>query len=83
MHNLVAVDDLNAINMALYVKNHYNKSGDAFHEMAQLFKGMPHHYKLRQQFSELNCLWDIWPTPAGTCGVSNLWRLTLFYLFSE
>ena len=56
MHIQVAEDDLNAINMALYVKDHYNKSADAYHEMAQLFKSMPHHYKLRQQFSELNRL---------------------------
>ena len=83
MHKQVAEDDLNAINMALDVKDHYNKSIDAYHEMAQLFKSMPHHYKLRQRFCELNHLWDIRPTPAGTCGVSNLWRLTLFYLFSE
>ena len=36
MHKEVAEDDLNAINLALDVKDHYNKSIDAYHEMAQL-----------------------------------------------
>ena len=64
---------------------HYDKSVDAYHKMAQLFKSMPHHYKLRQRFCELNRrdIEDVRPIPAGTCGVSNLWRLALFYLFSE
>ena len=71
MHVQVAEDDLNAINMALYIKDHYNLSGDAYHEMAQLFKSMPRHYKLKERISELNCLWDIQPTPVGTCGVQQ------------
>lgn len=44
----VAEDDLNAINMALFVKDHYNLFGDAHHEMAQIFESMPRHYKLKQ-----------------------------------
>ena len=51
--------------------DHYSMSGDVYHEMAQLFKSRPHHYKLRQRFSELNCLWDIQHTPAGTCGAQQ------------
>ena len=69
MHIQVAENDLNVIDMALY--RPLQHVGDTYHEMAQLFKSRPHHYKLRQRFSELNCLWDIQHTPAGTCGAQQ------------
>ncbi len=67
----VSDKSLDAINMALYVKDRYNVSGGAYHEMAQLFKGMPRHYKLKDRIAELNRLWEIKPTPTGTVGVQQ------------
>ena len=45
--------------------------GSAYHELAQLFKGMPRHYKLKKRISELNAKWNIFPTPEGTIGVQQ------------
>ena len=40
--------------MLLYVKDRHNVSGDAYHEMAQMCKAMPRHYKLKQRIAKLN-----------------------------
>ena len=32
---------------------------------------MPRHYQLKQRKAELNTLWDIYPTPNGSCGVQQ------------
>ena len=62
---------LDILNMMLYIKDKYNISGSAYHEMAQLCKEMPRHYQLKQRISELNKLWKIFPTPNNTCGVQQ------------
>ena len=46
-------------------------SGNAYHEMSRLCKGLPRSYKIKQRISELNKLWNIFPTPNGTCGVQQ------------
>ena len=63
--------ELDTLNMMLYVKDKYNISGCAYHEMAQLCKKMPRHYQLKQRIAELNKLWNIFPTPNNTCGVQQ------------
>lgn len=60
--------------MMLYVKDRYNVSGTAYHEMARLCKEMPRHLKLKQKISELNRLWETYPTPNGTTGVQQSFR---------
>ena len=67
----ISEEQANIVNMLLYVKDRHNVSGDAYHEMAQLCKAMPRHYKLKQRITELNRLWNIQPTPEGTCGVQQ------------
>ena len=62
----ISEEQQNIVNMLLYVKDRHNVSGDAYHEMAQLCKAMPRHYKLKQHIAELNRLWNIKPTPEGT-----------------
>jgi hypothetical protein len=94
-------EEVNIINMILYLKDRYNISGvfsticvctwcicvvmlcvtcyvpivyiigNAYHEMAQLFKSMPRHYKLKNRISQLNTLWNISLTPDGTVGVQQ------------
>ena len=63
--------ELDKLNMMLYIKDRYNISGGAYHEMAQLCKTMPRHYQLKQRIAELNTHWDIFPVPNGSCGVQQ------------
>lgn len=67
----VSDGEIDTVNMMLYVKDRFNVSGSAYHEMAQLCREKPQHYKLKNQIAELNKLWNIWPTPEGTCGVQQ------------
>ena len=50
-------EDADMISMMLYVKDKYNISGNAYHEMASLCKQMPRHYKLKQRIAVLNSKW--------------------------
>lgn len=63
--------DQDIVSMMLYVKDRYNISGSAYHEMASLCRQMPRHYCLKQRISELNAQWNIQPTPEGTEGVQQ------------
>ncbi len=63
--------DLDMISMLLYVKDRYDVSGSAYHEMTRVCKNLPRSYKLKQRIAELNQLWNIRPTPNGTCGVQQ------------
>jgi hypothetical protein len=56
-------DDVDMIDMTLYVKDWYNVSHDAYHELAKLCKEMPRQYKIKRRISELNSCWNITPTP--------------------
>ncbi len=67
----VSQDELDIISMMLLAKDWYNVSSRAYHEMASICKSMPKHYKLKRQITELNCLWNIRPTPNGTIGVQQ------------
>ena len=70
-HEEVDEDDVDAVNMMLYIKDWHNVSHEAYHELAKLCKEMPQHYRLKQRISELNSLWDIKPTPHDTHGVQQ------------
>ena len=59
------------VSMMLYVKDKYNISGNAYHELASLCREMPQHYRLKEQITELNSKWNIFPTPEGTTGVQQ------------
>ena len=66
----VSESEIDVLNMMIYVKDRFNISGDAYHEMAQLCRAMPRHYKLKDRISELNKLspcssWHMW-SPAVT-----------------
>ena len=62
---------MNSINMMLFVKDKYNNSGGAYHEMTRICKTLPQHYKLKDRIKELNKLWCIKPTPNGITEFSN------------
>ena len=61
------------------VKDKYNISRSAYHEMASLCKQMPGHYKLKQQIAKLNSMWNFKPTPNGTVGVQQPFSERLTY----
>ena len=64
-------DQVDTLNMMLYIKDRYNVSGGAYHEMAQICKALPRHYRLKDRVAELNKRWNIHPTPPGTSGVQQ------------
>ena len=61
-------EDVDVLNMMLLVKDQYNVSTSAYHEMSQVCKSLPRSYKLKQRIKESNSLWGIQPTPNGTVG---------------
>ena len=64
-------ENLDVINMMLYVKDWHNVSGKAYHEFASICKELPRHYKIKERIAELNKLWNITPTPYGTIGLQQ------------
>lgn len=69
-HNLTT-EQADVLTMMLYVKDRYNVSGRAYHQIAKLCKQMPIHYRLKEKIAELNHHWSIRPTPNGTAGVQQ------------
>ena len=64
-------DDIDRIHMILFVKDRFNVSGEAYHQMAQVCKAMPRHYKLKDRIVQLNRQWNLKPTPHATCGIQQ------------
>ena len=62
---------MNEVNMMLYIKDWYNVSDSAYHELAKVCSQMPRQYKLKERISELNKLWEIRLTPNSTHGVQQ------------
>ena len=63
--------ELGTVNMILFIKDRFDVSGQAYHEMAKVCKQIPRHYKLTNRIAELSKLWDICPAPNGTHGVQQ------------
>ena len=64
-------DELDTVNMMLFIKDRFDVSGQAYHEMAKVFKQLPRHYQLKKRIVALNTLRNIKPTPNGTHGVQQ------------
>ena len=60
--------------MMLYIKERFDVSGSAYHEMAKICHQMQRHYRLKQRIAELNKLWNITPTPNGVIGVQQSFK---------
>lgn len=69
--NDVDKDTLDMVNMMLYIKDWYNVSDGAYHELAKVCREMPRQYRLRERITNLNKLWKICPTPNNTQGVQQ------------
>ena len=64
----ITEEDIDVLNMMLLIKDQYNVSTTAYHEMSEVCKSLPRSYKLKQRIKELNSRWDIRLTPYGTVG---------------
>ena len=51
----ISTDDIDILNMMILVKDQYNVSGRAYHEMARICKEMPRHYRRRESERSINC----------------------------
>ena len=47
--DVISDDDLDTLNMMLYVKDKYNVSGQAYHEFAKNCKQLPRHWKIKNK----------------------------------
>lgn len=65
----VTDSDLDDINMWVYIKDKFNISNEAWHELAMKCKDMPTKYKLNKHLSELNSKWKLTATPGEAEGV--------------
>ena len=62
-------DDLDNINMWLYLKDKLIISNEAWHEISMATKGIPNTYSIKKRISELNSRWNLKPTPGNAEGV--------------
>ena len=62
-------DDLDNINMWLYLRDKFNISNEAWHEITMKANGVPNTYSIKKQIKELNSKWNLKPTPEDTEGV--------------
>lgn len=62
-------DDIDNINMWLYLKDKFNISNEAWHEIAIKANDLPNIYSIKKQINELNSKWNLKPTPGDAEGV--------------
>ena len=72
--------DLDDVYMLLHIKDKFNISNKAWHELASVSKRLPTTYNLRQRFEHLNKSWDVYPTPNSTEVVQVKLRVALYTL---
>ena len=64
-------DDLDNINMWLYLKDKFNISNEARHEIAMKANDVPNTYSIKKRIKELNSKWNLKPTPGDTESVQS------------
>ena len=62
-------ENLGDINMWIYIKDRFNISNEAWHELATKTKQMPNNYKTEKKLKDFNAKWDLQPTPGQAKGV--------------
>ena len=62
-------DDLDNINMWLNLKDKFNISNEAWHEIAIKASGVPNSYSIKKRTDEINSKWALRPTPGDAEGV--------------
>ena len=61
---LITVDDC-SLEMVLYVKEWFDLSNAAYHELSMVCRGLPRSWKMKDFVQCLNSLWKIKPCPEG------------------
>lgn len=77
---VVTEESVDMLNMILLIKDSYNISGGAYHELAAICKSLPRHYKIKQRIRKLNELWNIRPIPHGIGVQQSLEHIRLEHL---
>ena len=62
-------EQVNELNMWLYIKDKFSISNEAWHELAMKADGPPNLYKLIKHAKDLNSKWDLKDTPGTADGV--------------
>lgn len=55
--------------MWLHLKDKFNISNEAWHEIAMTANGVPDTYSIKKQINELNSKWNLKPSPGDAEGV--------------
>ena len=63
--------------MWIYIKDRFNISNEAWHELATKTKQMPNNYKIEKKLKELNAKWNLQPTPGQAERVQLSFRESL------
>ena len=61
--------DIENINLMLYIKERFNISDMAWHELSMKLKEMPNVYSIKKRIKSLNGMWNITETPGEVEGV--------------
>ncbi|XP_060065214.1 uncharacterized protein LOC132545546 [Ylistrum balloti] len=78
----LSVDEIEELNMLIYVLDSFNISGNAYHEISMLYHSLPRSYKLSQYILHLNSGFDIRDTPDGS-GVQQSLKVRLEAVISD
>lgn len=69
--------EVNNLNMWLYLKDRFNISNEAWHELAMNSEDPPSLNKLIKHMNKINTNWDLKPTPGDTEGMQISFRKSL------
>ena len=74
MHDLEVTDEitdeqLDNVHLLLYIKDKFQISDKAWHELAMKSKDLPTSYGIKKRIQELNAQWNVFPTPGSAEGV--------------
>ena len=67
-------DEIDDINLWIYIKDKYNISDQAWKEWAMKATDMPNAYRIKKNITDLNTKWKLKPTPGEAEGVQFPWR---------
>jgi hypothetical protein len=62
-------NDMDNVNMWLYLKDKFNISNEAWHEIAMKVNDVPKMYGMKKRISQLNSRWNLKPIPGDAEGV--------------
>ena len=70
-------DDMDNINLWIYVKDKFNISNEAWHELSMKSKSIPNMYSIKQKVKLLNSNWNLFATPGEAEGIQISFKESL------